>query len=255
MNGKNLYIYMSKLIPSEKTIVSSHLLLIITGVLLIGCSGKDDTQTTPILPSNLVQSAVKEQEIGGYEQAIEILQKALKADPKFVPAFYRMGLVFEEWDKYGEAADSYKKGLEIEPSNVDLRLGLASAYAKLKKNELAIEEYKKAVELKPNDTGIYFKIALEYWYLQDLHNTAVSYEKIIDIDPDHLQAHLNLISVYEAQKKWEKAIEEIEISKRLGKESGNEHAIKIAEGKLPFITGRMNMTKAEMKKKLNPPFN
>ena len=96
------------------------------------------------------------------------------------------------------------------------------------------------INFKPNDTEIYFKIALEYWYLQDLPNTAESYEKIIAIDPDHLQAHLNLISVYERQKKWEKAIEEIEIAKRLGKESENEHAINIAEGKLPFITGRMN---------------
>ena len=250
-----MYINMNKLIRSKITIFLSHLVLITIGILLIGCSSKDETQTAPNNPAGLVQSAIKEQEIGGYEQAIEILQKALQADPNFVPAFYRMGLIFEEWDKYKEAADSYTKGLEIEPSNVDVRLGLASAFAKLKKNELAIEEYKKAAEIKPNDTEIYFKIALEYWYLQDLQNTAESYEKIIAIDPDHLQAHLNLISVYERQKKWEKAIEEIETSKRLGTESGNEHAINIAEGKLPFITGRMNMTKADMKRKLNPPFN
>lgn len=255
MNGKNLYINMNNLVSSKKARKAPHLVLIVFGILFIGCSGKEETQPAPIDQAGLIQSAVKEQEIGGYGQAIEILQKALKADPKFVPAFYRMGLVFEEWDKYKEAADSYTKGLEIEPSNLDIRLGLASAFAKLKKNERAIEEYKKATEIKPNDTEIYFKIALEYWYLQDLQNTAESYEKIIAIDPDHLQAHLNLISVYERQKNWEQAIWEIEISKRLGKESGNEHAIKIAERKLPFITSRMNMTKADMKKKLNPPFN
>ncbi|MGV7220736.1 MAG: tetratricopeptide repeat protein [Nitrospinales bacterium] len=246
---------MNNLFRSKISIILSNLALISICIFLIGCSSEEVTLPVSNDPASLVQNAIKEQEIGGYEQAIEILNTALTVDPKFVPAHYRMGLVFEEWDKYKEAAASYTKGLESEPSNVDVRLGLASAYAKLKKNELAIEEYKKAAELKPNDTEIYFKIALEYWYLQDLQNTAKNYEKIIAVNPDHLQAHLNLISVYEAQKKWEKAIEEIEISKRLGKESGNEHAINIAEGKLPFITGRMNMTKADMKKNLNPPFN
>jgi tetratricopeptide (TPR) repeat protein len=250
-----LYTNMNKPMRLKINLFIILLVLVSICVFFTGCSDKEEIQPSPTDPASLVEIAVKEQEIGGYEQAIKILQKALKADPKYVPAFYRMGLVFEEWDKYKEAADSYSKGLEFEPSNVDVRLGLASAYAKLKRNELAIEEYKKAADIKPNDTEIYFKIALEYWYLQDLQNTAESYEKIIEIDPNHLQSHLNLISVYERQKKWEKAIEEIEISKRLGKESGNEHAINIAEGKLPFITGRMNMTKADMKKKLNPPFD
>ena len=237
-----------------KTIIANFILLVMC-LILFGCPGKEEPPEIPADPAGLIQSAVKKQEIGAYEEAVAILRQALARDPESVPALYRMGLVYEEWDHFKEAVEAYKQGLAIDPANVDTRLGLASAYAKLKKVEMAIEEYKKAAELKHDDPEIYFKIALEYWYLQDIPMTAESYRKVIEIKPEHLQAHLNLASVYERLKDWENAIKEIEIAKRLGKESGNEHAISIAESKMAFINGRMNLSKQDMKKRLNPPFN
>ncbi len=220
-----------------------------------GCPGKEESRENPADPARLTTSAVKKQEIGAYEESVGILRQALASDPRFVPALYQMGLVYDEWGKYKEAVESYKKALEIDPAKVDVRLSLASAYAKLKKNEKAIEEYKKAAELKRDDPEIYFKIALEYWYLQDLPNTAESYRKAIEISPKHVQAHLNLASVYERQKDWANALKEIAIAKRLGKESGNEQAISIAESKMALINGGMSLSKQDMQQKLNPPFN
>ena len=99
-----------------------------------------------------------------------------------------------------------------------------------------------------------FKIALEYWYDQKLKETAQYYKKVLAIDPNHTQTHLNLISVYEKLQHWEKALEEIEISKRLGKENNDTQAIAIAERKLKFIKGRMSMTDKDYKRKTQPPF-
>lgn len=235
--------------------ISIALILLVFCLFLFGCSGEEESAKVPADPAGLTLSAVKNQEIGAYEESLALLRQALRSDPRYVPALYRMGLVYEEWDKNKEAAGSYKKVLEIEPSNVDALLGLGSVYAKLKRNELAIEEYKKAAAIKKDDTEIYFKIALEYWYLQDIPNTAESYKKVIEINPDHLQAHLNLASVYERQKAWENALKEIEIAKRLGKEIGDEQAVSIAESKVAFIKGRMDLTEKEMKRRLDPPFN
>jgi hypothetical protein len=53
---------------------------------------------------------------------------------------------------------------------------------------------------------------------------------------------------------WEKALEEIETSKQLGKKNDNSQTIAIAERKLAFIKGRMNMTKKDYKRKTQPPF-
>jgi Tfp pilus assembly protein PilF len=137
---------------------------------------------------------------------------------------------------------------------MDARLGLAFVYSKSLKNELAIIEYEKAAALKPADPEIHFKIALEYWYLQKIPETAKHYRMVIALNPDHLQAHLNLASVYERMKEWDKSLKEISISLQLGKQTGNQQAISIAENKLLFLKGRMNLTEAEMERRTKPPF-
>lgn len=224
-------------------------------------SGCDGSSEDPVIPSGvtdpeeLTQRAFQKQEIGAFEEAIEILNRALEIDPKFVPAYYRMGSVYEEWDQRKETIAAYQQALKLDPNHIDARLGLASAYGKSFKNELAIMEYEKAAVVKPTDPEIQFKIALEYWYLQKLPETAEHYRKVIELEPDHLQAHLNLASVYEHMKEWDKSLKEIAISLKLGKQTGNQQAISIAENKLLFLKGRMNLSEAEMERRTKPPFN
>jgi tetratricopeptide (TPR) repeat protein len=239
-------------------ILRFHFLVLVLALVLTGCEGNTEDPVIPpevTDPAELTQSALQKQEIGAFEEAVKILNKALEIDPKFVPAHFRMGSVYEEWDQRNKAITAYQKALDLEPNHLKARLGLASAYGKARKNELAILEYEKAATLKPTDPEIQFKIALEYWYLQKLPETAEHYRKVIALDPDHLQAHLNLASVYEHMKEWDKSLKEIAISLQLGKETGNQQAISIAENKLLFLKGRMNLTEGEMERRTKPPFN
>lgn len=223
---------------------------------LVGCG--ENSGTTPALqsknPQELIQSASEKQRIGAYDEAIEMLNRALELDPKLVDAYYRIGLVHVEADQRNEAIAAFKKALTMEPENLQARMRLAEVYSKMTRNDWAVAEFLKAEALKPNDTELLFKIALEYWYHQKINEAAEYYKKILAIDPNHMQTHLNLISVYEKLKNWEKALEEIEISKRLGRETKNDQAIAIAEGKLAFIKGRMDLTDKEYKRKTLPPF-
>ena len=235
-----------------------QILFLVIVLILAGCEGNSEDPVVPsgvTDPQELSQRAFQKQEIGAFEEAIEILNKALEIDPEFVPAHYRMGSVYEEWDRRKEAIAAYQQTLKIDPNHMDARLGLASTYGKSLKRELAILEYEKAAALKPTDPEIHFKIALEYWYLQKLPETAEHYRKVIALNPDHLQAHLNLASVYEHMKEWDQSLKEIAISLQLGKQTGNQQAVSIAENKLLFLKGRMNLTEEEMERRTKPPFN
>lgn len=235
-----------------------QILILGFALILAGCEGAAEDPIIPrgvTDPEELTQHAFKKQEIGAFEEAIVILNKALEIDPEFVPAYYRKGSVYEEWDQRKKAIAAYQQALKLNPNHLDARLGLAFAYSKSFKNELAIMEYEKAAVLSPADPEIQFKIALEYWYLQKFPETAEHYRKVIALDPDHLQAHLNLASVYEHMKEWDKSLKEIAISLQLGKQTGNQQAISIAENKLLFLKGRMNLTEAEMERRTKPPFN
>ena len=201
-----------------------------------------------------IQMAIDKQRIGAYDEAIDILRQALELDTQFVPAYIRMGLVYDEADQRQEAIESFNKVLAMEPKNLQARVGLGNVYSKMTRNDLAVAEFLKAEPLQPNDTEILFKIALEYWYHQKNQEAAEYYRKVLATNPNHMQAHLNLISVYEELKDWKNAIKEIEISKRLGKEKNDDQAIAIAERKKAFIKGRMNLTDEDYLRKTQPPF-
>ncbi len=206
-------------------------------------------------PKVLLENSKEKQRIGAYDEAIEILNMAVKIDPKFVPAYNQMGLILFEADKKDESVEAFKNAIAIDPENLNSRLGLGKTYSMITRNDLAVEQYLKAADLKKNDPEILFKIALEYWYHQNLEKSKEYYNKVLEIDSSHIQTHLNLISVYESLEEWKKAIREIEISRQLGKEKNDSSVVSIAERKKKFIIGRMNLTEEEYQRKSQPPFD
>ena len=217
----------------------------------------EDVRSTALSkdPKVLLENSREKQRIGAYDEAIEILNVAVKIDPKFVPAYNQMGLILFEADKKDESIEAFKNAIAIDPENLNSRLGLGKTYSMITRNDLAVEQYLKAADLKKNDPEILFKIALEYWYHQNLEKSKEYYNKVLEIDSSHIQTHLNLISVYESLEEWKKAIREIEVARQLGKEKNDSSVVSIAERKKKFIIGRMNLTEEEYQRKSQPPFD
>ena len=238
-----------------------EMVFLFTLIMLMACDNNletsEDTQHAALSndPKVLLENSKEKQRIGAYDEAIEILNVAIKIDPKFVPAYNQIGMILFEADKKNESVEAFKNAIAIDPENLNSRLGLAKTYSMITRNDLAVEQYLKAADLKKNDPEILFKIALEYWYHQNLEKSKEYYNKVLEIDSSHTQAHLNLISVYERLEEWKKAIREIEISRQLGKEKKDSSVISIAERKKKFILGRMNLTEEEYQRKSQPPFD
>ena len=230
-------------------------------MMLIACDSiietTEDVQSADLSkdPKVLLENSKEKQRIGAYDEAIEILNVAVKIDPKFVPAYNQMGLILFEADKKDESIEAFKNAIAIDPENLNSRLGLGKTYSMITRNDLAVEQYLKAADLKKNDPEILFKIALEYWYHQNLEKSKEYYNKVLEIDSSHIQTHLNLISVYESLEEWKKAIREIEVARQLGKEKNDSSVVSIAERKKKFILGRMNLTEEEYQRKSQPPFD
>ena len=238
-----------------------EMVFLFTLIMLMACDSiietSEDIQPAALSndPKVLLENSKEKQRIGAYDEAIEILNVAIKIDPKFVPAYNQIGMILFEADKKNESVEAFKNAIAIDPENLNSRLGLAKTYSMITRNDLAVEQYLKAADIKKNDPEILFKIALEYWYHQNLEKSKEYYNKVLEIDSSHTQAHLNLISVYERLEEWKKAIREIEISRQLGKEKKDSSVISIAERKKKFILGRMNLTEEEYQRKSQPPFD
>jgi len=94
---------------------------------------------------------------GNAERAIEHLQAALRADPRFARAHAALGRAF--WVKYKDttdaawaekARDAVQEALRLSPEDADTRLSLSIVYEGRGKPAEALEEVRKSLAIRPN---------------------------------------------------------------------------------------------------------
>ncbi len=176
-------------------------------LILVGCGEQEEVIENPagrskvVAPRTLRQQAIDKQGMG----------TILIRDPTVY-------ISTRLW-RYAPEVLAYKRTIEIGSEHTNARMGLGAVYAKSVLNDLALEKYRKIAKENLGNADIHFKVALEYWYQQRIPQAIDYYQKTIAINPKHLQAHLNLASIYEQMKECNKALREITISRKLDKET------------------------------------
>ncbi len=103
---------------------------------------------------------------GNAERAIEHLEAALRADPKFAQAHAALGTA--SWDRYREtgdaawayrARDAAQEALRLSPEDADTRLSLSIVYEGRGKPAEALEEVRKSLAIRPNSDGALRQLA------------------------------------------------------------------------------------------------
>ncbi len=88
-----------------------------------------------------------------YEEAIEVLQKAIRLDPLHPPHWLAwLGLNFFMTNRIDEAMNVLHQAIEQEPDYIASHLYLAACYAVRENLELASQEVKEVLRLNPNFT-------------------------------------------------------------------------------------------------------
>jgi len=175
-----------------------------------------------------------------YDQAKELLLKAIEIQPKNTTAVHNLGTCYKELKKFDEAKKYYNKVLEINPkhANSNYNLGiiyyelkdlkkaksylkktteiqknygvaffsLGNVHADLKEYNEAMSCYQKAIEINPNIVGAHNNLGLIYRNLNDLENAVKSYQGAIGIQPKHAGAYHNLALAYKELGKFEQSI-------------------------------------------------
>lgn len=88
-----------------------------------------------------------------YAEAIPLLQRFARLNPKSADAHYLLGLAFAGAQRPDEAIASFQRALQLEPTYADAQTGLGMAYADKGMAKEAADAYKKAAELKGDGTS------------------------------------------------------------------------------------------------------
>ena len=181
----------------------------------------------------------------GNEAAVELLSRAIEADPQFVAAQYALGAIHQglgnRWKAqaqfrasaqldptyaepykslgdlyltaprrlFEEAVKAYSKAIEVRPFYAEAHVGLGDALAAKGEVDKAIASYQRGIEHNPMNAKAYVGLGKIYYGEKGLYYESVTaYKKAIDLDPGYLDARMGLAEVYEDKGLYKEAIEE-----------------------------------------------
>jgi len=181
----------------------------------------------------------------GNEQAIDLLARAIEADPNFTVAYYAQGVVHQELGNRWKAASQFRAAIQLDPNYpephkalgdlflaaprrlfeqavesyakaIDLRPLYGEAYvglgeAKAAKGDIdgAIGAYTKALAYNPINPRVHMSLGKIYYSEKGLYYESVTaYKKAIDLDPNSVDARMGLGEVYEDKGLYKEAMEE-----------------------------------------------
>jgi len=177
--------------------------------------------------------------------AIDLLARAIEADPNFTVAYYAQGVVHQELGNRWKAASQFRAAIQLDPNYpephkalgdlflaaprrlfeqavesyakaIDLRPFYGEAYvglgeAKAAKGDIdgAIGAYTKALAYNPINPRVHMSLGKIYYSEKGLYYESVTaYKKAIDLDPNSVDARMGLGEVYEDKGLYKEAMEE-----------------------------------------------
>ena len=181
----------------------------------------------------------------GNEQAVDLLARAIEADPNFVLAQYTLGSVHQalgnRWKAaaqfrastqldptypepykalgdlflaaprrlFDQAIEAYQKAIDLRPFYADAYVGLGEAKAAKGDVDGAIGAYTKALAANPMNPRVHMSLGKIYYAEKSLYYESVTaYRKAIDLDPRSVEARMGLGEVYEDKGLYKEAMEE-----------------------------------------------
>jgi tetratricopeptide (TPR) repeat protein len=181
----------------------------------------------------------------GNEQAVDLLARAIEADPNFVVAQYTLGTVHQalgnRWKAaaqyrastqldatypepykalgdlflaaprrvFDQAVEAYNKAIELRPYYAEAYVGLGDARAAKGEVDAAVAAYTKALVYNPINPRVHMSLGKIYYTEKGLYYESVSaYKKAIELDPNSVEARMGLGEVYEDKGLYKEAIEE-----------------------------------------------
>jgi tetratricopeptide (TPR) repeat protein len=86
---------------------------------------------------------------GMAEEASDVFQQALKADPSAIHIYNRLGIALRRQKKFKEAIDNYRMAIKIDPENENLYYNLGRAYYDVGNKDMSAAAMKKALKIYP----------------------------------------------------------------------------------------------------------
>lgn len=145
------------------------------------------------------------------DMAIEAYEQAVKLNPAFAEAYFKLGISYQIREKENEIAALDDTNLSPTPANTKQKIRTKDSE---KAFEKAVAEYKKIIEDNPKDDVAHFNLGRSYDKLNEDKDALKAFREAVELQPDNSEYQtelgkilIKLAQYYEAVRVLKKALE------------------------------------------------
>jgi len=126
------------------------------------------------------------------ESAVELIGKAIGANPSESAYHNVLGLAFQKQGKLNEAVSCYRKALALEANSAEVHYNLGGALLQQGMVDEAVASYGQALSSRPDYAEAHNNLGVALLQQGKPDVAAVSHRQALSLNPDHAEAHNNL---------------------------------------------------------------
>ena len=140
-------------------------------------------------------------------------KSAIELDPRFALATYYLGLAQVQLGDRDAAAASLQRALQLDPTNFSAAFDLGALFLKMNRVDDAVSEFRRATEINPEFANAFEALGEVYLYQKRPQDAAQMLERAVQLQPDFAKAHYNLGRAYQALGQSEDAQRQFDLGK------------------------------------------
>ncbi len=167
-----------------------------------------ETHSAPagLKSSDLIHDGDEARKNGNYGLAIELLNRAVEADPKSKRAWDNLGLAYFDDHQDKLAINAFQKQTEVNPFDGNAYNNLGRVYLRQRKYEEADKWFRKQIEVSPLDKYAHSNLGLSLIEQHRYEEAIPELEKAASVTPDNATPQINLGRAYLNLGKDDKAM-------------------------------------------------
>lgn len=155
----------------------------------------------------LVQEAVALCERGRFTDAVDVVQRALAADPANARAHKLLGMALHRLGRHDEALAAFDRAVAQQPDFADAHGGRGDVLLDLGRHAEAVASYDRALARGPDSTADWCNRGAALQGLERYEDAVASFDRAIAIAPRFAEAHYNRGGALARLKRHEEALD------------------------------------------------
>lgn len=125
------------------------------------------------------------------DDALSLLQTAVRLKPDYVPARSNLGNALARMDRWPEAIAEYQAALRLSPDSLKAHNNLGNAYLRNGRFEEALREFQLALSIDPKSPTVHNNLGSAFSNMGRLPEALREFEIALSLDPNYAEAQGN----------------------------------------------------------------